>query len=58
MELKNLGDKNKWPDNSIEQRLVDMTERAGYKFREREEGTMKVYICNEAGLMYYVDDVE
>lgn len=35
-----------------------MTERAGYTFKESESGDMKVYVCNEAGLMYYIDDVE
>ena len=58
MELKNLGNRKRWPADSLEQRLVEMTERAGYTFKERESGDMKVYVCNEAGLMYYIDDVE
>ena len=58
MELKNLGNRDRWPDDSLEQRLVDMTERAGYQFRKSENGSMTVYVCNEARLMYYTDNTQ
>ena len=53
-----LGYANGWHEDSIENRLVDMTRQAGYKFKEvshNARGTDTVYECSEAGLRYHVD---
>lgn len=51
--MKDLGYANGWSEDSLEQRLVDMTRRAGYKFNEEfiPPHTYK-YTCTGAGLTY------
>ena len=51
--MRDLGYANRWSEDSLERRLVDMTRRAGYKFREEffPPHTYK-YTCEEAGLTY------
>lgn len=51
--MKDLGCANGWHEDSLEKRLVEMTRKAGYKFKEEflPPHTFK-YTCEEAGLTY------
>ena len=56
-KMRDLGYANGWHDDSLEQRLVDMTIKAGYAFKEvshNERGYDTVYVCEEAGLKYHI----
>ena len=61
METKNmrdLGYANGWNKDSLENRLIDMTLEAGYRFvvtSHNPRGTDTVYECKEAGLRYHID---
>lgn len=52
--MRDLGIANGWHDDSLEVRLVEMTVKAGYKFKEEFIPPHKFkYTCEEAGLMYW-----
>lgn len=53
INMKDLGYANGWHEDSLEKRLVEMTRRAGYEFKEEflPPHTFK-YTCLEAGLTY------
>lgn len=56
--MRDLGYANGWSSDSLEARLVEMTRKAGFTFKEvshNERGTDTVYECAEAGLRYHVD---
>ncbi len=51
--IKDLGFANGWSADSLEQRLVDMTRKAGYSFQEEFiPPHTYVYTCKEARLRY------
>lgn len=52
--MRDLGNSREWPPGSLEQRLVEMTVKAGYVFEEQfiAPHTYK-YTCKEAGLTYW-----
>lgn len=51
--IKDLGYANGWSPDSLERRLVEMTEKAGYKFKEEFIPPHEYkYTCVEAGLTY------
>ncbi|MBR1448336.1 MAG: hypothetical protein IJ588_06290 [Prevotella sp.] len=57
INIRDLGFANGWQPDSLEQRLVDMTGKAGYAFKEESHdphGYDTVYVCREAGLKYHV----
>ena len=52
--MRDLGCANGWADDSLENRLVEMTVAAGFKFKEEFEPPHTFrYTCKEAGLTYY-----
>lgn len=55
-KLRDLGFANGWHEDSLEQRLVDMTREAGYSFKEEFVPPHQYkYTCEEAGIMYHTD---
>lgn len=54
--IRDLGCANGWPDGSLEQRLVEMTRKAGYTFKEVFcPPHTYIYTCHEAGLKYHTN---
>jgi len=55
--MRDLGFANGWNDDSLESRLIEMTRKAGYNFKEVKHdvnGYDSVYECQEAALRYHI----
>lgn len=54
--MRDLGFANGWTDDSLESRLLEMTRKAGYQFKEVRHdlhGYDNIYECQEAALRYH-----